>query len=114
MQYITHDNYSIVYIGDRADYRDIVATTPRPGIGYLPVIVDGEHNGEWIAGPEVAQIEIERLKSELVKIDQASVRPLRAVSAGTSTQADLDYLASLEVQALDLRQQIQQLESAEV
>jgi hypothetical protein len=38
MQYITHDTQQI-YSGDRATWRDIPATSERPGVAYRPVLV---------------------------------------------------------------------------
>lgn len=46
------------------------------------------------------------LNTALATIDTKSARPLRAISAGTATQVDRDYLASLEQEAATLRAQL--------
>ena len=47
--------------------------------------------------------ERQEAKARLAEIDKESVRPLRAVAAGTQTQADTDKLAALEAEAETLR-----------
>jgi hypothetical protein len=39
----------------------------------------------------------------LIQIDQETMRPLRAVYAGTATQTDHDKLTTLETEAIQLR-----------
>ena len=54
---------------------------------------------------------IREIKSELDKIDTLTIRPLRAKMAGVETEADNDKLESLELQAQDLREELDTLES---
>ena len=49
--------------------------------------------------PTEAELALVRLQ----EIDRLSIRPLRAVSAGTDTQEDRDYLTTLEQEAITLR-----------
>lgn len=53
---------------------------------------------------------IYKLKKELLEIDEKSVRSVRAKLAGTATAEDDTYLAKLEQQAENLRQQLQDLQ----
>jgi len=59
--------------------------------------------------PETEEQAAEReravIDAELAEIDRKSVRALRAWAAGASTQADRDFLLSLEAQAATLREQ---------
>jgi hypothetical protein len=48
---------------------------------------------------------IAEIKSELLNIDSQTIRPLRAKMAGTETQADIDKLSELELQAIALREE---------
>lgn len=52
------------------------------------------------------------LKSQLEALDEKSNRSMRAILAGTATDADRIYLANLETQAKDLRRQIKELGGA--
>lgn len=52
------------------------------------------------------------LKSQLEALDEKSNRSMRAILAGTATDDDRSYLASLETQAIDLRRQIRDLGGA--
>lgn len=53
-----------------------------------------------------------RLKGQLSAIDQASVRPLRAISDGTATSEDHSILQALEREAQKLREELATLEPA--
>ncbi|WP_051202938.1 hypothetical protein [Desulfovibrio aminophilus] len=60
---------------------------------------------------ELAVIRAAAIRSELTAIDAASARPLRAILAAqtagqTPDQDDVDRLADLEAQALDLRAEL--------
>jgi len=66
-----------------------------------PILVDrispaetDEDRKVRINGPIIAQ---------LAALDAATVRPLRAIAAGTATQSDRDKLASLDTEAAALR-----------
>lgn len=64
--------------------------------------------------PEITQIEnqnrVGQLKSQLNDIDMKTIRPQRAILAGTGTAEDTQYLKDLEAQAQVIRTQIQELE----
>jgi len=47
--------------------------------------------------------------AELEAIDTASIRSLRAVSAGTATTADTDKLVDLDAQAVALRSELSEI-----
>ena len=49
------------------------------------------------------------LIAQLDALDLKCIRALRAIQAGTGTQADIDKLAELESQAEEIRRQIQEL-----
>lgn len=49
---------------------------------------------------------IEEIRARLTQIDVDSVRPLRAVAAGTATDFDRDKLAALDVEADALRTEL--------
>ena len=55
-----------------------------------------------------AEEQIAVLKNQLFDIDMQTVRPLRAITAGTATDEDRTKLAELETQAEELRKQIAQ------
>ena len=44
------------------------------------------------------------LIAELSTLDTRAIRPLRAVAAGTATQADRDMIASLDARAAEIRE----------
>ena len=56
--------------------------------------------------PKLVITESELALVRLQEIDRLSIRPLRAVSAGTDTQEDRDFLATLEQEAITLRSKI--------
>lgn len=77
-------------------------------------------NGRWyLTGyvpekPEPSKEEkIKQLKIELAEIDEKSMRSVRAKLAGTATDEDLQFLAQLETQAEQKRQEIKDLEQGE-
>ncbi len=55
---------------------------------------------------------IEEITTRLGAVDSASTRALRALAAGTASDADRDRLASLEEQARTLRAELKALEEA--
>lgn len=67
--------------------------------GYVPQKPEPTHD---------EQIEI--LKKQLAEVDSKSTRSMRAILAETATQEDRLFLNQLEVQAEDLRRQIQELQ----
>ncbi len=76
-----------------------------------------EWNGKWYltgycpAKPEPTKEEkIAILKQELATLDEKSIRSVRAKIAGTATAEDDQFLAQLEEQAENLRQQIKDLQ----
>lgn len=62
---------------------------------------------------EIAQKAKEQRRKELVEeldnIDLKTIRALRAISAGTGTEADKKKLEDLEEQAAEIRQQLKEL-----
>lgn len=52
---------------------------------------------------------IDEIKERLAQIDIDSVRPLRAIAAGSHTQFDSDKLASLDSEAAALRAELASL-----
>lgn len=55
------------------------------------------------------QNQIKEIKKQLEAIDMRSQRSVRAIINGTETQADRDYLADLEQQAITLRGELNDL-----
>lgn len=62
---------------------------------------------------EIAEQEKQAHKADLVAqldaLDLKTIRALRAIQAGTGTDADVQRLAELEAQAAEIRQQLQEL-----
>ena len=59
--------------------------------------------------PTAEQIEAARvagIRAKLDELDRKAVRPLRAIAAGTATDADRTMLAEIEAQAAELRASI--------
>lgn len=48
---------------------------------------------------ELERIRVAGIQAQLDALDRKAIRPLRAIAAGTATQADRDRLADLEAQA---------------
>ena len=57
------------------------------------------------------QARISEIKAELQRLDLVSVRPLRAINAGTDTQQDRDKLTELDAEAETLRQELADIDS---
>ena len=68
-------------------------------------------NGEFAEIPQPPAPTREEILAELDAIDIASIRPLRATSAGTATEDDETKLASLEQEAIKLRSILAELEA---
>ena len=62
---------------------------------------------------EIAEQEKQAQKDDLIAkldvLDLKTIRSLRAIQAGTGTDADVQRLAELEAQAAEIRQQLQEL-----
>lgn len=56
--------------------------------------------------PVTPEEQIAELKSQLTAIDMQTVRPMRAITAGTATEEDRDKLEELETQAEALRAEL--------
>lgn len=56
--------------------------------------------------PSAAEIRAGEIRARLAAIDADSVRPLRAVVAGTASAFDTDKLAALDVEAAALRAEL--------
>ena len=86
-------------------------------IGMEKMDVEEAWDGTWyksgFAPTKPASVEkeekIQELKAQLTVIDEKSNRSMRAILAGTATEADRTFLANLEAQAEELRQQIHNL-----
>lgn len=79
-------------------------------IGSLP-------DGAVLVRPDKTQAEINseravEIKSKLTAIDLESLRPLRALANGVLTDYDIDKLASLEAEAVELRAELATLKEA--
>ena len=63
---------------------------------------------QWESERTAAESERQRneIQRQLDAIDRQSIRPQRAVSAGTDTQPDRDRLSELESEAATLRDQL--------
>lgn len=59
---------------------------------------------------ELNQQRVDEIKLQLVEIDNQTVRPLRAILAGMSTDEDTEKLRELETQAAILRKELAELE----
>ena len=73
-----------------------------------PVNVDTEDNPDYGSptSDQLNQQRISDIKSELQRLDLESVRPLRAINAGTDTAEDRDKLTELDAEAEVLRQKL--------
>lgn len=86
-------------------------------LGMSEMDVEQAYTGDWyVAGyapTKPASVEKEEktqeLKAQLTAIDEKSNRSMRAILAGTATESDRTFLANLEAQAAELRQQIHNL-----
>jgi hypothetical protein len=63
-----------------------------------------------LTAEEIAEKEKQARKQELMaqldQLDLKAIRSMRAIQAGTSTQADIDKLAELEAQAAEIRAEL--------
>lgn len=55
------------------------------------------------------QARMEELKAELEALDLKTIRPLRAIQAGTGTEEDAERLENLEMLAVQVREQLNEL-----
>lgn len=83
-------------------------------IGFFEMDVEKcEWNGNWyVAGyvPEkpapTHEEQIAEWKKQLKEIDEKSARSMRAIIAGVATDEDKEFLANLETQAEQIREQL--------
>lgn len=76
-----------------------------------------EWNGRWYLAeyiPEepqehVKEKRISEIKAQLNALDEKSARSMRAILANTATEDDRSFLADLETQAENLRQELNEL-----
>lgn len=76
------------------------------------------YNGEYITAEQAAERQaaaekaahIAQLQAQLDALDLKAIRALRAIQAGTGTEADSAKLAALEAQAEEIRKQIKELQ----
>lgn len=71
------------------------------------------YEGEYLTPQEVQEKQVASQKADLIAeldaIDLKCIRSIRAIQAGTGTQADTEKLADLEEQAAQIRAQLQEL-----
>lgn len=75
-------------------------------------------NGAWyLAGfcPEepaehIKERRVNKIKAELYKKDIKSARSVRAILAGTATESDKQYLATIEAEVAALREELKELQ----
>lgn len=78
------------------------------------------YNGEYLTVTEAAErkatdekaAQIKALQEQLDTLDLKAIRALRAIQAGTGTEADSAKLAEIEAQAEEVRKQIRDLEES--
>ena len=58
-----------------------------------------------------SEYRIEEIKTALCELDLDTIRPLRAILAGTQTDEDLEKIKEIETKAKELRIKIQPLKS---
>ena len=82
-------------------------------IGNLGPLPDGWSDEPPEPTPEEKSIaRIEAIKAELLSLDLASLRPLRAIADGTATDEDRDRLAGVNKKMESLRAELRELEEA--
>lgn len=75
-------------------------------------------NGKWYltghvpSEPEehAKQTRIAQIKTELASKDEKSTRSVRAILAGTATEDDKQYLATIEAEVVALREELKELQ----
>lgn len=97
-------------ISDNSEVASKVMSTMRP---WTPV---EDENGKLIdiietplSQEEINRQRIGEIKRQLAELDAQAIRPLRAVAAGTATDADTDNLREIETQAEILRAELAEL-----
>lgn len=81
-------------------------------------VIRGIDGGLYFKGDEPttllksAEQNLDEIKVRLMQIDLDSVRSLRAIAAGESTQTDIDKIAKLTAEANALREQLSTLNAA--
>lgn len=78
---------------------------------YLDVVIEPNFNKQGVS-LTAEQLRITKIVGLLDFIDFQSIRPLRAIVAGTQTQSDIDKLEALNEQAEQLRVELSSLVSA--
>ena len=64
---------------------------------------------DWGFAPLTPEQQTAKIIDRLSEIDRLTIRPLRAISSGTSTQTDVDKLEALTNEASALREQLAEL-----
>lgn len=89
---------------------------PKPDFDMATQVIDrhevvgaGQVTVGWTVRAKTADERRPGIIAALAAIDAASARPLRAIAAGTATQADNDRLTELEAQAAALRAEMASL-----
>lgn len=107
------DEKRTVYSTTDKSKKEIATNEPVPD-GYT-LDEPGKHckwdGSAWIVDQTLADAERAlEIHARLAQIDSESVRPLRAINAGTQTQFDTDRLAELDAEAEQLRQELASLQ----
>ena len=82
------------------------ATLIKVGAPPVNIGTDDEPDYGSPTPEQLNQHRINEIKSELQRLDLESVRPLRAINAGTDTEEDRDKLARLDAEAETLRNEL--------
>lgn len=106
MQIKTDENGRIIQTADIGEI---------PGASEIDLSMYKYIDGNLILDTEKVQaqqnaVRAEEIRARLMQIDSESIRPLRAVTAGTATEFDAKKLASLESEAAKLREELGELE----
>ena len=88
-------------------------------IGMTKMDVEQAYNGAWYVqgyAPEEPEDEKKRKRrqqiiNQLAELDLKVIRSLRAIQAGAGTDADREFLTSIESQAQELRAELKELET---
>lgn len=115
--YIEHENKIVLFDTDKQRLQKTLSFLPQYQGKEIKEterpIADFElaDSPEYIARQSAAQqsIRVQELQAQLDELDLKSLRALRAVGAGQSTQEDHDRLAQFEAQAVVLRAQLAEL-----
>jgi hypothetical protein len=87
--------------------QSLIAALPQ-GTDYT--LIDGADADAWWVAHRPPEDRKAEILARLSEIDEASIRPLRAIAQGEAVQADRDRLAELDSEAAGLRTELAGLE----